>query len=283
MSKPKYVRSLITTKNFFNLTSSYHALANIQQQAQQTHNNVQRASTRGAQTVATSTQQAANQVFATNELLEQILLHVGILEDLVRMRGVNRQWKDVIEDTESLKKIIFLSPQESNYLWRSTVKISPGSPRYKLIKEAKSSVKTEEGQYHMLEQARINPLLFRQLSEYANIPFWNTGRHDRWTSEELHLREGAGIKGTKIKVSSPVLNMFATQPPVKEMTFRTGGASARQIRNSKGIKVIDVLRVAEGLVGGLDGRVVVDCVLFPPEDVDEIHRKEHLDRFYAWN
>ena len=47
--------------------------------------------------------------------------------------------------------------------------------------------------------------------------------------------------------------------------------------------MIDVLRIAEGLVGGLEGRVVVDCVLFPPEDVDEIHRKEHLDRFYAWN
>jgi len=278
------VRSLIPTKSFFNLTSSYHASANIQsQQAQQTHNNVQRASTRIAQTVATRAQEAANQVFAINELLEQILLHVGTLDDLVRMRGVNRQWKDVIEDTKSLKGIIFLSPQESNFLWRSMVKIGPGSPRYKLIREAKSSVEPEEGQHYMLEQARINPLLFHQLSEYANMPVWNTGSCNRWTSEELHLRKGARLQGTKLKVSSPVLNMFATQPPVNQMTFRTGGASARQIRNSKGIKVIDVLRVAEGLVGGLDGRVVVDCVLFPPEDVDEIHRKDHLDLFYAWN
>ena len=44
-----------------------------------------------AQTVATRAQEAANQVFATNELLEQILLHVGTLDDLVRMRGVNHQ------------------------------------------------------------------------------------------------------------------------------------------------------------------------------------------------
>jgi hypothetical protein len=47
--------------------------------------------------------------------------------------------------------------------------------------------------------------------------------------------------------------------------------------------VIDVLRVAEGLTGGLGGRVVVDYVFFPPEDVDVVYRQNYLDGFYAWN
>lgn len=133
--------------------------------------------------------------------------------------------------------------------------------------------KKKEKHEWILKPARINPLLFRQLSEHANSSVWHSGSYDHWTSEELHLREGAGLKGRKIKVSSPLLNMFATQPPLKQMTFRTAGDPERQIRNSKGIKVIDVLRVAEGLVGGLAGRVVVDYVLFPPEHVDVIYRE----------
>lgn len=199
------------------------------------------------------------------------------------MRGVNRQWRDVIAGTESLKKIIFLSPQELDHKWRSWVRIGPFSTLYKLVKEPKRSPGEEQDWEGLLKPARINPLLFRQLSKYANQPVWNTGRDDDWTSEELQLREGARLQGTKLKVSSLVLNMFATQPPLKEMTFRTDDASARQIRNPKGIKVIDVLRVAEGLVGGRAGRVVADYVFFPPEDADEIHRKYVLDTFYIRN
>ena len=188
----------------------------------------------------------------------------------------------MIEDTKSLKQIIFLSPQESDDVWHTFVNLDPGGPYYKFVKEPKAN--WEDKEYPgILQSARINPLLFRQLSENAMIPMWYTGRQDRWTSEELHLREGAGINGTKIKVSSPLLNMFATQPPLEAMTFRTGSNSARQIRNRKGIKVIDVLRVAEGLAGGLNGRVVVDHVLFSQEDVDEIYPEYHLDRFSAWN
>ena len=198
------------------------------------------------------------------------------------MRGVNRQWKAVIEGTKSLKQIIFLSPQKSDHVWHTFVNLGPDGPLYKFVMEPKEN--WEDKEYPgILQSARINPLLFRQLSKNAAIPLWYTGREDRWTSEELHLRKGASIDGTKIKVSSPLLNMFATQPPLEVMTFRTGSNSARQIRNRKGIKVIDVLRVAQGLVGGLDGRVVVDYVLFAQEDDDEIYPEYHLDRFYTWN
>ena len=164
------------------------------------------------------------------------------------------------------------------------VRVGPGSARYALAKEPKESLDlAEKGQYHILKPARIDPLLFRQLSEYAKMPVWNTGRYGRWTSEELHLRQGARVKGTKIKVSSPLLNMFATQPPLCEMTFRTGGDPERQIRNRKGIKVIDVLRVAEGLAGGWEGRAVVDEVTSPQGHADVVYRQSRLDPFYWWN
>jgi hypothetical protein len=252
---------------------------------QDTYENVQRTSTRIKRAAAVKSLPAANQVFATTELLEQILLNNGTMKDLIRLRGVCHKFKDVIEGTRSLMQIIFLSPQDLDHEWRSLMRIDPGFPRYALTKEPKRSRNTKEEQSWFLKPARFNPLLFRQLSQYARIPIWHTGSGDRWTSEELHLREGAGIKGTKIRVGSPLLNMFATQPPVYEMSFRTGGpgSTARQIRNRKGIKVIDVLRVAEGLVGGLDGRVVVEDIIFPPEAVDAIYRQNYLDGFYACN
>ena len=275
------------------LTISYQALANMRLQNtpqnthQHTHENAQRSSTRIREAAARRAQVAANNVFRTTELLEQILLEVGTMEDLIRMRRVCHKWQDVIQDTRSVQRIIFLSPQDLDHEWHTWVRIGPGPPHYKLVKEPKTSREsdgsTDEDYPGILQSACINPLLFCQLSGYASIPIWDTGSYDRWTSEELVLREGARIKGTKIKVSSPLLNMFATQPPLCEMTFRTSGDPARQIRNSKGIKVIDVLRVAEGLVGGWAGRVVVDYAFFPPEDADAIYTEEHLDLFYTWN
>jgi hypothetical protein len=220
-------------------------------------------------------------VFGTSELLEQILLNVGNMKDLIRMRGVCHKWKDVIEGTQSLMQIIFLAPQQHDYEWHNWVRIDLGPPRYKLVKEPKTDVETEKDNPGILQSARINPLLFFQLEEHALFPVWKTASYHRWTSQELHLREGARLKGTGIRVSSSLLNMFATQPPVYEMSFRTRGDPARQIRNRKGIKVIDVLRVAEGLEGGLNGRVVIDYVFFPPEDVDVVYRRDYSDRFYA--
>jgi hypothetical protein len=207
------------------------------------------------------------------------------MEDLIRMRRVCHKWQDVIQGTKSLQEIIFLSPQELEHQWHTWTRLDGGHPRYMLVKEPTTSqdAETDKDDRGILQSTRINPLLFWQLSKYESIPIWDTGRHDRWTSEELVLRDGARIKGTKIRVSSPLLNTFATQPPLCEMTFRTGGDPARQIRNPKGIKVIDVIRVAESLGGGWAGRVVVDYTFFPPEDVDVIYTEDHLDFFYTWN
>jgi hypothetical protein len=70
-----------------------------------------------------------------------------------------------------------------------------------------------------------------------------------------------------IKINSPLFRMFATQPPLEAMSFRVyedGYRSTRDIRNSKGLKVIDILRAAESLEGRK--AVVVNGTIFPPED-----------------
>jgi hypothetical protein len=78
-----------------------------------------------------------------------------------------------------------------------------------------------------------------------------------------------------------LLQMFATQPPLETMILRVYDsgfrASARDIRNAKGVKVIDVLRAAEQL----EGRkvVVVEDTIFPSEDQETIRIKSHRDDF----
>jgi hypothetical protein len=150
------------------------------------------------------------------------------MEDLIRMRGVCHKWKDVIEGTQSLMQIIFLSPQQHDYEWHNWVRINSSAPLYKLVKGPKTGSGTDKENPGILQSARINPLLFLQLEEHALFPVWKTGSYNRWTSEELHLRESARLKGTGIRVA-PLLNMFAIQPPVYEMSFRTGDGLTRQI------------------------------------------------------
>lgn len=74
------------------------------------------------------------------------------------------------------------------------------------------------------------------------------------------------------KTNSTLLNMFATQPPLFEMTLRsTSDKISRRVHNAKGVKVIDILRVAEQIAG--KKAVVVEHVFFPPEDVRSVARR----------
>jgi hypothetical protein len=135
--------------------------------------------------------------------------------------------------------------------------------------------------------ARINPFLFYKKGENARTPIWHPwqyGWHDWcsfWTSEELFLRMDA--RPMRMKTSSVLLNMFATQPPLLEMTLRIKDTnhfkSSRRIYSPKGLRVIDVLRAAEQLTG--DKALVVENVFFPPDGVDVIPWDIWRDRFYT--
>lgn len=217
----------------------------------------------------------ATRFFGTTELLAEVLLNIGTLKDLMILRGVCQKWRDVIEDTPSLQRLIFLAPQPSedhewhgddrrHRFWTDRVKVK--SILLNLPKGHDNSSTRSE----VLSSARINPLLFYTKPEHVAIPIWRPrkyserfGAAQHWTSQELYLRMEAKPPG--IRANSPLLRMFATQPPLPVMSLRTYDSdhrnSVRDIRNPKGVKVADILRAASQL-GGRKA-VVVDEVIFP--------------------
>jgi hypothetical protein len=61
---------------------------------------------------------------------------------------------------------------------------------------------------------------------------------------------------------------------VYDSNFRT---STRDVRNPKGVKMVDILRAAEQLEGRK--AVIVDEVIIPPEGQEKIQIKSHRDDF----
>jgi hypothetical protein len=219
---------------------------------------------------------SAVQFFGTTELLEQVLLNIGTFKELMKLRRVCRKWRDVIEDTASLRPIMFLASQPLDHEWY----FLGGSNL--LVKGEKGSVTNEHTK--IVSSARINPMLFYKKPEHARAPIWakNSLRFDlpsSWTSQELYVRmEG---KPLHVKTKSPISSMFATQPPLTVMSLRTYDSGhrrvAREIRNPKGLKVIDVLRAVKQLSG--QKAIVLDRIFFPQDDDQTLTVEVHIDEF----
>lgn len=248
---------------------------------QHIHEKAKRTSTRAKKAAASLSQQSAARFFSTTELLEQVFLNVGNVKDLMPMRRVCHKWQDVIEGTRSLQKIMFLIPQQLDHEWHGVIpqsKVGNKGRALVLFKHPRGTPRVRR--IKIVESARLNPLLFYKSSEHARVPIWHPWAYNAlgsWTSQELYLRKD--IRPKRTKINSTLLTMFATQPPVSEITLRTSDHSSRQICNAKGVKVIDVLRVAEQFTGWK--AVVVKHVFFPPDEADVVVRKYYRDVFYA--
>jgi hypothetical protein len=208
------------------------------------------------------------------------------------LRRVCKKWQAVIEGTPSLQRILFLAPQPSDHEWHGDYRSNPfwrnrcsAGPIESLLEKKPEGTAPEAGKA-VHTSARINPLLFYKQPGHASLPIWQPHKYDyrvaianEWNSQEIYLRVESKPNG--IKTNSPLLQMFATQPPLETMILRVYDsgfrASARDIRNAKGVKVIDVLRAAEQL----EGRkvVVVEDTIFPSEDQETIRIKSHRDDF----
>jgi hypothetical protein len=205
------------------------------------------------------------------------------------LRRVCRGWQAVIEDTPSLQRLIFLAPQPSDHEWHGDDRNNPfweqWLPTESLLVKKPTGSAPDAGK-EVRTSARINPLLFYKQPEHDAMPIWHQQAYypdyrakNDWSSQELYLRmEKKKPKG--IKISSPLFRMFATQPPLEAMSFRVyedGYRSTGDIRNSKGLKVIDILRAAESLEGRK--AVVVNGTIFPPEDQQSMRITSHKDNF----
>ena len=204
------------------------------------------------------------------------------------MRRVYHKWQDVIEGTLSLKKIIFLAPQQLDHEWHcqpSHIRHPNPDHSMVLVKQPIGSGRNRDTQ--VINAAYLNPVLLYKKSENAEIPIWypwqyGYGGHPRfWTSEELCFR--MDVRPKHVRTNSALLNMFITHPPLFEITLRTRDTdhrkSSRRIQNPKGLKVIDVLRATEQLSG--NKAVVVEHVFFPSPGVDILEWNVWQDLFYT--
>lgn len=215
-------------------------------------------------------QSAAAQVFATTELLEQMLLSVDDLKSLTAMRRVAPQWRAVIDETSSLKKKMWLVPQQLDHEWY----LSPGATHlHRRPRTTDAAAASADGEI-IYKSATPNPLLFLHDSRR---PIWASRYHASWISQPLFIQEQA--KPSLLRTRGVFLKMFATQPPVPVMYLRVRNGDnelrnyrclVERIKNSKGVKVGDVLRALSRMPKSQETIVVVEEVMFPQEDASEI-------------
>lgn len=222
---------------------------------------------------AQPTQSAAAQVFATPELLEQIFLSVDDSKSLMRSRRVAPQWRAVIDDTSSLKKKMWLVPQQLDHEWY----LSPGATH--LRKRPRTTGAATDSSDIIYQSGIFNPFLLSIDPADIHHPIWKSGFHYSWISQPLFVRKQATTKSSLRKPPSKFLKMFATQPPVPVMylRIRNGDNEARnyrclveKIQNSKGVRVGNVLRALSRMPKSQETMLLVEEMMFPSEQEVEI-------------
>ena len=145
-------------------------------------------------------------VWATQELLEMILLTVGVYT-LLRGRGVSRLWRDTIDSTAPLRRRLFLDEPISS--------------------EESLSTPFDSGSLHPI------PSLLVRLS---STPFDDNFRNDtkRVVIPRCLLRQPVHEKAM-------CRRMFFIYPPVKEFVLEIRGRPPTVLKNPAGIRFSEVL------------------------------------------
>jgi len=212
-------------------------------------------------------QSPATKVFAITELLEEILLSVDDIKSLMLMRRVAHKWRAVIDDNASLNKRKWLAPQQLDHEWYLVPGETHLRKRPKPTDAAAASTAAADSGVVIYNSGLINPFLFKA---HCLRPIWASNFHNTWVSQPLCLL-GAAMSSFR-KPHSLFLKMFATQPPVPVMYLRIRKGEHRhgnyrclveQIKNTKGVKVGDVLRAVSCFSEGQALAFVVEEMMFP--------------------
>ena len=217
---------------------------------------------------------AATQVLATTELLEHILLSLDDVKSLVSNRRVARRWRDIIDDTSSLKKEMWLVPQQLDHEWY----LSPGASH--LRKRPKTTTATAapaDSSDTIYASGTFNPHLLHIAPSDTHRPLWRSEFHYNWISQPLHIHKRAIFSIGKPQ--SLFRKMFVTQPPVKLMYLRVRNGDderrnyrclVEKVKNSTGVRVGDVLRALSRMPKSQEMMLVVEEMIFPTEEEVEI-------------
>lgn len=176
----------------------------------------------------TSTSSAADAVFSTTELLEQILSHFDI-KDLVLLRQVSSHWRDVMAESLVLRRAMFLADgPELPFEWHFHYGFY-GMP-YRYTKEQFGAASDLESNAVKFRSCRFNPLLFdRRPETFTGIA---NGTRYPHVSPRLYPRNPSRDVGAGNLFSS----MLIAQPPV---TFIRVGCNT-MIYNPDGIRFSDM-------------------------------------------
>ena len=203
-------------------------------------------------------------MFATTELLEQILLSVDDIKSLMLTRRVAPQWRAVIDDTSSLKKKMWLAPRQLDREWY----LSPGAinvhkrPRITCAAAATSAADSGDVIY---KSGNFNPFLLHINPRDTSGSIWKSEFHLSWIPQPLFVRKQA--KASYHKPRSMFLKMFAMQPPVPVVYLRVRNSGnelrnyrwlVERVKNKKEVRVGDVLRALSHMPKGEDAMLMVE-------------------------
>jgi hypothetical protein len=171
---------------------------------------------------------AASVVFSTTELLEQVLSHLDV-QDLIVLRRVAHQWRNVLNSGLILQRAMFLTPEpELDFEWHLRARCPNPPCRGKPHRYGRKPRGTvpDRGDT-IMKPARFNSLMFerRLANEWKGDQ--NAPQSERLFPRSCFINAGA---------NELFARMLISQPPV---THARVGCRTRLV-NEKGIKVRDV-------------------------------------------
>ncbi|SMQ52763.1 unnamed protein product [Zymoseptoria tritici ST99CH_3D7] len=144
------------------------------------------------------------------------------VEDLFRLRHVNKTWKDTIETSTAFRQAAFLESEPTNETFHASIKealLEPVSKYQQTDAQRFWGVKEYDVIDAPSRQVRINPFLF------ATSPCWYRNGL-RYPEPENFSSDGAPLWTSLVPKfdairdvddKSSCMEMFLTQPPVKEV------------------------------------------------------------------
>lgn len=179
-----------------------------------------------ADTTMSATSAATHAVFATTELLEQILSYLNV-KDLSYAQFVSPKWQAVIQGSMALQKNMFLRAEKKGLCWHK-----PVDSWFSFLQDLRFIPAHDPGAVSdddIRFGARINTLFFRMHPGGVEM-----------VSRDTILR---------LKHNSPMAQQFLSQPPVTKVFVSVLGekelVACDDITRKEGLRVMDVLSMVD--------------------------------------
>jgi len=171
---------------------------------------------------------AADAVFATSELLEQILSSLEMKDPFVVQR-VCVKWRAVIRNSLCLRQKMYLAPSSVESRWRQA-DVSEHGFRLTKINDGDTG-NDEEG---IITSGHLNDCIL-QVLKYD--------RGDMYQTKAVHgeMATFRHVVEDSVRPNSLLTNCFLTQPPAGSVVLRYG-TEEKELHNAGGVTLGDIMR-----------------------------------------